>query len=443
VAVIPTLHFSARSGIGQLRRRPVFSLLAILAAACWLSGCGAHPGGDEIAFVRDGQLWTVNSDGSAAVELAQGGVVGFAWSPDHHQLVLRYTGKAPSAPANGIAPDGLSELAVTGVDGGSPVQITPQVSDIARSDAWWDASGNRLLYREGFPAAPGQEPTSVVYVLSQADQPAGLARKPLLDVAALPAVAPDGAQVAVLDAEGDVRVGKPGAAGQAIASGALLTVPGGTRPARLLWRPAHSDLLYATSGPSGGVRLVLSTVSGRTESTLDLANVTDYAFAPDGNSLLVQSAQRFDVWPLSGNAFARAPLFSWREADATTLAWWSPTSRAVLVQGQTGYTLANIAARQVSPLLRTAGGAPLPDAAASWHPLAGSPWNASGDAFVFRDSGSGTWRGMALATPHGAAGLYVGRIADSSALPMLIHSGNDWAPSWSYLPPGASWLAPS
>jgi hypothetical protein len=433
---------TAGRGLASRRRRVWALPLVLCAAVLWASACAAHAGGDEIAFVRGGQLWTVYGDGTSAVEIAQGGVVGFAWSPDHHQLVLRYTGKSVPTNASGLAPDAPSELAVTGVDGGSPVQITPQVSGMARSDAWWDPNGNRLVYREGFAPTTGQEPTTLVYVLSQADQPAGIARKPLLDVALMPALSGDGAQVAVVDSEGDVRLGRPGAAGTIIAARALLTLPGGTRPARLLWRPRHDELLYA-SAANTGTQLVLSSLTGRKLSTLPLAGVLDYAFSPDGSMLLVQTSDGFTVWPLGAAGFGHAPLDTWPEADVTVLAWWSPTSRAVLVRDQAGYGLATIATRQLIRLVQAGDAAGLPATAASWRPLTGSPWDASGDAFVFRDTGGGNWLGATLPQPRGVAGLYVGSTAHPSQQPVLIDSGDDSAPSWSYQAPDASWLAPS
>src|SRR5579859_3805961 len=54
-----------------------------------VAACAFHGGGETIAFLRGGELWSINPDGSGAAWLAGGGVVGFAWSPDHHQVVFR------------------------------------------------------------------------------------------------------------------------------------------------------------------------------------------------------------------------------------------------------------------------------------------------------------------------------------------------------------------
>jgi hypothetical protein len=76
----------------------------------------------------------------------------------------------------------------------------------------------------------------------------------------------------------------------------------------------------------------------------------------------------------------------------------------------------------------------------SWRPAAGSPWNASGDRFVFVGGAQALWQGKPLPAPHGGAtGLYV---VDPSggAMPTLIDSGVDRAPQWSYLDPSTAFL---
>src|SRR5262245_29557703 len=59
-----------------------------LLVGCWLSAlaaslvaCSVHTGGDALAFVRSGQLWTIQDDGTNKHQLASGAIVSFAWSP--------------------------------------------------------------------------------------------------------------------------------------------------------------------------------------------------------------------------------------------------------------------------------------------------------------------------------------------------------------------------
>ena len=446
-AVRLLMRHTRRSHATPQRRAPLALLgLALTTVLALLSsGCAVHSGTDVVAFVQGGALWTVNPDGTGAQAIATGNVVGFAWSPDHHQLVLRYGGKAVPPPSENVsAPDAPSLLGVIGVDGGAVVTISPDSPGLARSDAWWDVDGNRLLYREGFPVAPGQEPASVVYQLSQADQPVGIARKTLLDAATMPAMAPDGSQVAVIDPEGNVRLGAPEQTGRAIASDALLTLPGGSRPARLLWQPDHQALLFAQGDSASGVRFVLTDLQGHTRTLGTAAAVLDYAFSPDGSQLLVQTPAGFEVWRVGNSA---AMLFSWPESDPTALAWWSPDGRYVLVRDQTGLRLADVKGRSMRQLLVSGTGEAGGTANASppsWHPLAGSPWSTDGQRIVFAEPGTGTWRGHALPTDRsGRGGIYAASVSAASGAPLLIDAGQGTWPSWSYLDPSASFLAPS
>ena len=47
-------------------------------------------------------------------------------------------------------------------------------------------------------------PQCRLFVVSQSDQPVGIASKPVLDAASLPVLSSDGHQVAVLDTAGDL-----------------------------------------------------------------------------------------------------------------------------------------------------------------------------------------------------------------------------------------------
>lgn len=422
---------------------------ALLLACLTLAACALHPGGDEIAFLRAGQLWTVNPDGTDARAIAGGNTVGFAWSPDHHQIVFRYASAAQ--PAQGVlsAPDAPGDLGVIGVDGGAVVTITPQVAGLARSDAWWTAQGNRLLYREGFPLAPGQQPSSPTYVLSQSDQPAGIARKLLPSGASIPAAAPDGSLVALVDQVGNVRVGVPATTGRILASEALLQLPAGNRTARVLWQPYHDALLFARSSASGDgdVTLLLTDLQGRARPIGTSNALLDYAFAPDGNALLVRTATAFEIWGMHGTAEHPA-IFSWPETDALAPAWWSPDGRYVLVRDGAGLWLVNARARAIRQLLAAPPEAPstpsFATGAASWRPLVASPWSQDSQRIVFADPGTGVWRGRALPAPRDSSGgLYVAGVGNGASPPTLVDTGTATWPSWSTLDPSASFLAAS
>src|SRR5215471_8447771 len=70
------------------QHRIILLLLLLLGLASCSPG---HLGSNEIAFVRDGHLWTIDPDGANAFEIVAENtpVVGYAWSPTHQVLVYR------------------------------------------------------------------------------------------------------------------------------------------------------------------------------------------------------------------------------------------------------------------------------------------------------------------------------------------------------------------
>jgi hypothetical protein len=425
------------------------ALLLLLAAylAAALTACALHPGGEALAFIRAGQLWTIQADGSNAHQIAQGQIVGFAWSPDHHQLVFRTaTSKdvAPPALPPATAPDAPGDLYVTSINGGAPLQISSSLGLLARSDAWWNPDGNRLLYRESFSTTSGTL-SSPTYVASQADQPLGLASKTLLDTASLPTLAPDGSRVAAIDADGNVRLGAPGTQGAIVALGALTVLPGTTRPGRVLWQPGRDALLYPT-GTTENVTLTLKDLAGGTRTVVSGTGLLDAAFSPDGSLLLTRDPHGFAVWDVAKAGPAR---FSWPDGDPLAVAYWSPRGRCVLVQDTSGSQLVNLAAQSVTPLLVYGSevNAHATRPPRWWHPSTGSPWSADGTAIVFAAASGDRWGGSPLPASGGGqmAGLYVGAIAGDGKVgaARLIEAGNDLAPSWSYADPSTVPLLPS
>ncbi len=413
-----------------------------------LAGCGLtlHPGGDQIAFLRGGHLWVINPDGSLPRELDDSNIVGFAWSPTHHQLVFRYgagayaLASAMPPGATSAAPDAAADLGITSINGGAPIPITPVTGAMERSDGWWDAKGNRLLYREypltlNTPAAP-------VYVDSQSDQPVGIARKPLLDAAGIPTLSPDGLRAAAVDPTGDVRVGAPGQTGAVVAHGALLQllpVSGVSRPARVLWQPGGNALLYATaaSAPAGGMVTLrlLDLGSGQSRAVLTTANLLDVAFSPDGSLLLTHTLAGLSLWRLSGGS----ALYTIPEADPTALVWWAPDGHALLIQDVAGLTLVDARTGAVRARMRYATPLAEPTPGALWTPGASSPWSGDSQQIVFVAPRGATWQGRALPTPaHSPTGLYV--VSANGGAPTLIDSHADTQPGWSYPDPATTFL---
>lgn len=441
------------------------ALLALVAALLpLLAGCGLHPGGDAIAFLRGRALWVVNPDGSNPREIAAGPVAGFAWSPNHQWLVYRTgAGSTASAPTPGSPlgqPDDRGHLVVVSINGGAGVTISPDLASLAHSDGWWDANGNRLLYRE--ESAPVDRAALVPsYIVSQNDQPLGIARKYVYDAASLPTLSPDGQQVAVIDPAGDVRLGAPGQPGAVVAQHALLTWTQSGRPTRILWQPGHDAFLYESPTALWGFQagaddaaLVLQSASGGSKTARALfalaPDTLDLAFSPDGASLLVHGQQDIAFHNLAH----LDRTVDWPESDPAAQTWWSPNARYVLIQDNQGLRLGSVATGKITTVLTYA--TPLDNTLPQspfWTPTDASPWRADSSGFVFASDMSARWEGGAL--PQGNAGEARGYAAGTSALyavtlangtagtPTFLVAGVAgavYAPTWSYLDPSAALL---
>ncbi|HEX9038559.1 MAG TPA: hypothetical protein VF808_16365 [Ktedonobacterales bacterium] len=424
--------------------RALAPLLALAAVCALLAGCAFNPGGDQLAWQRGDQLWVANPDGSGARDIAPGFTSGYAWSPDHHELVFRF-GKSASPPPAGAtwaAPETPSDLAVVSISGGQSTQITPDGAGLFRSDAWWDPQGNRLLYREYGAGAP----LAAVYFDSQNDQPVGIARKVILDSADLPTLAPDGQRVAVIDPNGNVLIGAPSQTGKIIARGAALTLPGSDRPARLLWRPGHDALVYPAAGdqPNTTTLRLLDLASGRATTLTTISGLLDASFSPDGASLLLHTNDGLLLWSLARGA----PETAITDSDPLLQAWWSPDSRWLLMADSAGLRLYSAASAwrvQASLTLAMPLTEPATGGISAWRPATANPWRADGSAFVFA-SGPAQWAGGSAATlDPSPAGVYVERLSASgpSGGPALIASGDVSAPSWGYSDPSTVLLLPA
>ena len=413
------------------------ALLVLCLAATLIAGCGLQSGSETIAFLRDKTLYVINPDGSGLRTLARGNIVAVAWSPDHHQYVMRLVGsyKLPAPLSLLGAPDAPGQLGVGSVNGGNAIQITPSLAGLSRSDAWWNADGNRLLYRESIT---GVGLAGATYVVSQADQPVGIARKAVLQNAGLPVLSPDGSRIATVDSNGSIYLGAPGTPGSVIATGALLTLPDSDRPARMLWQPHQNALLYMVAGAQSAVGLKLVSIGGATRTLGEVHGLLDLAFSPDGSQLLLRTTAGFAIWDV---AHPGQPLFAWTEDDLAALPWWAPDGGRILVQDSSGWKLVDVARRSLRTLVTLPGAKPTDiSGVTSWRPASGSPWSPDGERFVFVGSAQESWQGKLLPAPHsGSFGLYVANPSSNTA-PTMIDSGAESSPQWSYLDPSTVFL---
>src|SRR5258708_40319182 len=140
-----------------MRRQPIIILLLLLLAA--LVACGpGHLGGNEIAFVRDGHLWTIDPDGTNAFEVVSDGpaVIGYGWSANHQIFAFRtldssFANAAAARhitgnPITGLTGDIPRPLNTLGIDGRLPIPITLSELRIQHSNASRNPIANPLLY---------------------------------------------------------------------------------------------------------------------------------------------------------------------------------------------------------------------------------------------------------------------------------------------------------
>ncbi len=155
-----------------MKQRRILLLLLLLLAG--LASCSpGHLGSNVIAFIRNGQLWTIDPNGANAFEVFASDVpaVGYNWSPNHQLLASRSldpdfakTAAAKhltSNPINGLIGDVPSTVNTIGVDGGMPIPIAFSNPDVLYSNTMWNITNARLLYRQS-PKLPPSSPNDVI-----------------------------------------------------------------------------------------------------------------------------------------------------------------------------------------------------------------------------------------------------------------------------------------
>ncbi len=428
----------------------LLALLGMLALAACTPG---DLGSEEIAFVRNGDLWTINPNGANAFEaVAQNTpILGYGLSPNHQIFVFRtldssfartYAGTHLAInPLTGLAGDVPAALNTVGIDGGSPIPIILSTPHLARSNAWWSPNGNRLLYREG--ATPTLDsPALVTWIVSQNDQPEGIARKMLLDSFSIPSINADSSLALGNSLQGIFTTTLAGTDLNVVQRGVL---PGHPLPAsleRVLWQPAHESpaLLYALRAHNQDMlTLVLRTAGGQTR-ILATCNCLQFTWSPDGNQVLYSTPQGYTILNIqNGSSFAF-------EAEHGAVPYWSPDSRALLLDGLHTLTLVHVADRQTRVLLSDGQAplltdAPLPGPAAFLQPVANSLWNVDGRRFVVTTRGRTLWLGHQLSAGDGLYTISLNAQDQPQGQPFLVdQNGQDTQPGWSYEDPNTSFL---
>src|SRR5579875_1806507 len=158
---IPSMN-TTRQKTCRWRTLPLLCLsLLLLLALPTLAACTpGHSGSNEIAFIRNGHLWTINPDGSDAFAIVNDPlpVLSYSWSPSHQYLVYRQldptfasttAGKHISNNPLTMEPGDLpSTINTISINGGTPMPKKKTIADIIQNSVAIADVGDHFIYRQ-------------------------------------------------------------------------------------------------------------------------------------------------------------------------------------------------------------------------------------------------------------------------------------------------------
>lgn len=447
-----------------------YSIFLVLFFCLELASCApGHSGATVVAFVRDGQLWTIDPNGSNAFAVVAQStpVIGYTWSPNHQILSFRTldpdfaktaAGKnQPPRTLNGLLGDLPSTLSAIGVDGGTPINTAFSSPDFAYSDAQWIANGTRLLYRQT-PKNFFANTSNAQWWIAQNDQPGGIAAKPFPGSYAIPSISYDAQHYRILGNSVE-QLFTTDLAGAHLEK-KTIALTGHPLPAsleRLLWRPAHQNqsFLYAIEDTSQDatsvqastplkVQLLLHTLegpSGGTSIKLATCTCTQFAWSPDGNAILYSTGTEDTILNLKDHTRITVKV------EATGIPYWSPDSQFLLLDGPHTLALVSMASRTEMPLL-TQQPLKTPDAPvtvsttnALLQPTPNSIWSADSRHFIFLAQERLSWQQHALAHGQGLYTVAIDQNGHVQAPPDSIATdGKITQIGWTYEDPNTAFL---
>ncbi len=446
-----------------MRQRRVFLLLLFVLAG--LVSCSAgHLGSNELAFIRDGHLWTIDPNGANAFEMVAQDtpVVGYSWSPTHQILVFRTldpsfaktfaSKQLATNPITGQVEDSPSTVNTVGIDGGSPIPIMLSSPDVQYSNPIWNTTGTRLLYRQG-PTGT-QVPSKTLWWASQNDQPEGIAAKvlPMSDARLSPSYI-DSSAIGTTR-KGIFTVSLMGTNTRFLVPGPLQGHPLPAALERVLWQPQHTQpsLLYArlasakttqtspskTVGILPEVQLMLHTSDGQ-EKVIATCACVQFAWSPDGNTVLYSTGTRDTLLNITTNASFDIAV------EGNSVPYWSPDSKFLLLDGLHTLQLVRVADQQQQVLLSdgaTAGDESISIAGvnALLQPVPNNIWASDSSHFLFLTHNRLLWQGHRLSSGKGLYTVTIDTHGQPQGTPVVVDTGNDTQAGWTYQDGNTSFL---
>jgi hypothetical protein len=427
----------------------ILSLFFAMLASC----SPGHTGGNEIAFIQNGQLWTIDPDGANAFAIVGNNppVLGYDWSPTHQILAFRtidptfattLDGKHLAInPLTGLAEDAPGTLNTVGIDGGVPIPILFSSQDVQYSNAWWDPDGNHLLYREAYSG--DHNPNTMQWWIAQDDQPEGIARKSLPNSFSIPSLSSNNSLAIGNSNAGIFTTTIAGTNVQYLSHAPLSGHPLPATLERVLWQPDHANplFLYAienTTASAGSnqqltVQLILSSLNGQ-ETRITTCRCQQFAWSPDGNAILYSTGSTDTVYNIQ-----KATSFTFI-AESGSVPYWSPDSHFLLLDGLHTLSLVNLATQQQQLLLSDGTSSNDTGTSSAFQltvnalvqPVSNSVWSADSRQFLFLTRGRLYWQGKGLLAGKGLYTVSINDNGQPQGSPTVVDTGNDTQAGWTY-----------